>query len=102
MSDAPLIRLIRAEMQRFTGREYQIAFDQFDARSLQELLRFLIDAEYKHYGFVTQDLKQALPERSEPKHALVLIGRQNDEDRTYRRLAPRPAKRAANSLPKAS
>ena len=65
--------------QRFTGREYQIAFDQFDARSLQELLRFLLDAEYEHYGFVTQDLEQALPasphetiERSECKHTLTL------------------------------
>jgi hypothetical protein len=74
MSDAPLIQLIRAEMQRFTGREYQIAFDKFDARSLQELLRFLTDAEYEHYGFVTPDLEQALPpslhenvERSGPK-----------------------------------
>ena len=47
MSDAPLIQLIRAEMQRFTGRQYQIAFDQFDAKSLQELLRFLLDAEYE-------------------------------------------------------
>jgi hypothetical protein len=47
MSDAPLIQLIRAEMQRFTGRQYQIAFNQFDARSLQELLRFLLDAEHE-------------------------------------------------------
>ena len=47
MSDAPLIQLIRAEMQRFTGRQYQIAFDQFDVKSLQELLRFLLDAEYE-------------------------------------------------------
>jgi hypothetical protein len=39
--------LIRAEMQRFTGREYQIAFDQFDAKSLQEMHRFLLDAEYE-------------------------------------------------------
>ena len=46
--DAPLIQLIRAEMQRFTGRQYQIAFDQFDVKSLQELLRFLLDAEYEH------------------------------------------------------
>jgi hypothetical protein len=35
-------------MQRFTGREYEIAFDQFDTKSLQELLRFLLDAEYEH------------------------------------------------------
>jgi hypothetical protein len=48
MSDAPLIQLIRAEMQQFTGRHYQIAFDQFDARSLQELLRFLLEAKYEH------------------------------------------------------
>jgi hypothetical protein len=47
MSDAPLIRLIRAKMHRFTGRENQIAFDQFDAKSLQEMLRFLLDAEYE-------------------------------------------------------
>ena len=47
MPDAPLIQLIRAEMQRFSGRQYQIAFDQFDAKSLQELLRFLLDAEYE-------------------------------------------------------
>jgi hypothetical protein len=47
MSDVALIRLIRAEMQRFTGRQYEIAFDQFDTKSLQELLRFLLDAEYE-------------------------------------------------------
>ena len=47
MPDAPLIRLIRAEMQRFTGRQYEIAFDQFDVKSLQELFRFLLDAEYE-------------------------------------------------------
>ena len=48
MSNAPLIRLVRAEMQRFTGRQYEIAFDQFDTKSLQELLRFLLDAEYEY------------------------------------------------------
>jgi hypothetical protein len=48
MSDAPLIRLIRAEMQRFTAGHYEIAFDQIDTKSLQELLRFLLDAEYEH------------------------------------------------------
>jgi hypothetical protein len=31
-------------MRRFTGRQYEIAFDQFDAKSLRELLRFLLDA----------------------------------------------------------
>lgn len=45
MSEVPLVHLIRAEMQRFSGRQYQIAFDRFDAKSLQELLRFLLDAE---------------------------------------------------------
>jgi hypothetical protein len=34
MPDAPMIQLIRAGMQRFTGREYQIAFDEFNAKSL--------------------------------------------------------------------
>jgi hypothetical protein len=48
MSDAQLTRLICAEMQRFTGRQYEIAFNQLDTRSLQELLRFLLDAEYAH------------------------------------------------------
>jgi hypothetical protein len=43
------------------------------------------------YGFIAQDLEQALPaslrdivERSEPEHGLALIERQNDQDRTYR------------------
>ena len=103
MSDAPLIQLIRAEMQRFTGREYQIAFGQFDARSLQELLRFLIDAEYEHYGFVTQDLaQQAVPastdetiERLEPK-----LGQALSPGFRLRQRAPRPAKQAASGIPK--
>jgi len=65
MSDAPLIQLIRAEMQRFTGRQYQIAFDQFDAKSLQELLRFLLDAEYEHPRFQSLPGAQpAIPRRS--------------------------------------
>ena len=47
--------------------------------------------ETERYGFIAQDLEQALPaslhdtiERSEPEHGLALIERQNDEDRTYR------------------
>jgi hypothetical protein len=62
MSDAPLIQLIRAEMQQFTGRQYQIAFDQFDAKSLQELLRFLLDAEYERPR--SQSLPGAQPGRA--------------------------------------
>jgi len=45
----------------------------------------------ERYGFIAQDLEQALPaplrdtiERSEPEHGLALIERQNDQDRTYR------------------
>jgi hypothetical protein len=105
MSDAPLIQLIRAEMQRFTRREYQIAFGRFDARSLQEMLRFLIDAEYEHYGFVTQDLEQqAVPasphetiERLEPK-----LGQTLSSGFRLRQRAPRPARQAASGLSKAS
>jgi trimeric autotransporter adhesin len=47
--------------------------------------------ETERYGFIAQELEQALPdslrdtiERSEPKHGLALIERQNDKDRTYR------------------
>jgi hypothetical protein len=47
--------------------------------------------ETERYGFIAQDLEQALParlrdtiERSEPEHGLALIERQNDQDRTYR------------------
>ena len=61
MPDAPLIQLIRAEMQRFTGRQYEIAFDQFDTKSLQELLRFLLDAEYEHEVPRSQPLPGAQP-----------------------------------------
>jgi len=53
--------------------------------------RFNNGDETERYGFIAQDLVQALPaslhetiERSEPKHGLALIERQNDEDRTYR------------------
>jgi Mg2+ and Co2+ transporter CorA len=45
----------------------------------------------ERYGFIAQDLEQALPpslhdtiESSEPEHGLALIERQNDKDRTYR------------------
>jgi len=47
--------------------------------------------ETERYGFIAQDLEQALPvslhdtiERSEPEHGLALIERENDKDRTYR------------------
>ena len=47
--------------------------------------------ETERYGFIAQDLEQALPaslhdtiERSEPEHGLALIERQSDKDRTYR------------------
>jgi trimeric autotransporter adhesin len=53
--------------------------------------RFNNGDETERYGFIAQDLEQALPaslhntiERSEPEHGLALIERQHDEDRTYR------------------
>ena len=53
--------------------------------------RFNDGDETERYGFIAQDLEQALPaslhdtiERSEPEHGLALIERQNDQDRTYR------------------
>lgn len=53
--------------------------------------RFDNGDETERYGFIAQDLEQALPaslydtvERSEPEHGLALIERQNDTDRTYR------------------
>jgi hypothetical protein len=53
--------------------------------------RFNNGDETERYGFIAQDLEQALPaslhdtvERSEPEHGLALIERQNDNDRTYR------------------
>ena len=53
--------------------------------------RFSNGDETERYGFIAQDLEQALPaslhdtiERSEPEHGVALIERQNDEDRTYR------------------
>lgn len=53
--------------------------------------RFNNGDETERYGFIAQDLEQALPvslhdiiERSKPEHGLALIERQNDKDRTYR------------------
>lgn len=53
--------------------------------------RFNNGDETERYGFIAQDLEQALPvslhdtiERSEPEHGLALIERENDKDRTYR------------------
>jgi hypothetical protein len=53
--------------------------------------RFENGDETLRYGFVAQDLEQALPaalrdrvERAEPEHGLAMIERQNDEQRTYR------------------
>jgi trimeric autotransporter adhesin len=53
--------------------------------------RFKNGDETERYGFIAQDLEQALPvplhdiiERSEPEHGLALIERQHDKDRTYR------------------
>jgi len=53
--------------------------------------RFNNGDETERYGFIAQDLEQALPaslhdavERSEPGLGLALIERQNDENRTYR------------------
>ena len=53
--------------------------------------RFNDGDETERYGFIAQDLEQALPaplhntiRRSEPEHGLALIERQNDKDRTYR------------------
>jgi trimeric autotransporter adhesin len=53
--------------------------------------RFNNGDETQRYGFVAQDLEQALPvslhdtiERSKPEPGLALIERENDKDRTYR------------------
>jgi hypothetical protein len=53
--------------------------------------RFNNGDETERYGFIAQELEQALPEslhdtieRSEPEHGLALIERQNDKERTYR------------------
>jgi trimeric autotransporter adhesin len=53
--------------------------------------RFENGDETERYGFIAQDLEQALPaslhetiERSEPEHGLALIERQKGQDRTYR------------------
>ena len=53
--------------------------------------RFNNGDETERYGFIAQDLEQALPdslhdaiERSEPEHGLALIERQNDKECTYR------------------
>jgi len=53
--------------------------------------RFNNGDDTERYGFIAQDLEQALPsslhetiERSEPEHGLALIERQTDKDRTYR------------------
>ena len=53
--------------------------------------RFNDGDETERYGFIAQDLEQALPaslqdaiRRSETKHGLALIERQNDKNRTYR------------------
>jgi trimeric autotransporter adhesin len=53
--------------------------------------RFKNGDETQRYGFIAQDLEQALPaalhdtvETSQPEHGLALVERQNDADRTYR------------------
>jgi Chaperone of endosialidase len=55
--------------------------------------RFNNGDETERYGFIAQDLEQALPaslhdsiRRSETERGLALIERQNDKDRTYRRF----------------
>ena len=52
--------------------------------------RFKNGDETQRYGFIAQDLEQALPatlhdtvENSQPEHGLALIDRDNDPDRTY-------------------
>jgi trimeric autotransporter adhesin len=52
--------------------------------------RFRNGDETERYGFIAQDLEQALPaslhdtiEQSKPEHRLALINRENDNDRTY-------------------
>jgi hypothetical protein len=53
--------------------------------------RFNDGDETQRYGFIAQDLEQALPaslrdaiEQSQPEHGLALLERANDKDRTYR------------------
>ncbi len=63
----------------------------FIARLKPVSYRFNDGDETERFGFIAQDIEQALPaslhdtiERSEPEHGLALIERQNDTDRTYR------------------
>jgi len=53
--------------------------------------RFKNGDETERYGFIAQDLEQALPaklqntvENAKPEHGLALVERENDADRTYR------------------
>jgi hypothetical protein len=53
--------------------------------------RFKNGDETERYGFIAQDLEEALPtplkntvETAQPEHGLALLMRQNDKDRTYR------------------
>jgi trimeric autotransporter adhesin len=53
--------------------------------------RFNDGDETRRYGFIAQDVEQALPaslhdtvEKSVPEHGLAMVERGNDKDRTYR------------------
>ena len=63
----------------------------FIARLQPVSYRFNNGDETKRYGFIAQDLEQALPkelratvETAQPEHGVALIERQNDAARTYR------------------
>jgi trimeric autotransporter adhesin len=96
------INTIYAQVTTITGisnRRRKKDIKALDSELGLDFIRKLQPVSYRYnngdkterYGFIAQDLEQALPaslhdtiERSEPEHGLALIERQNDKDRTYR------------------
>ena len=95
------ITAIRAEVQHISGlsdrrRKKDIAAldPELGLAFIEKLrpvsYRFNNGDETERYGFIAQDLEQALPaelqdivEEAKPEHGLALIDRDNDPDRTY-------------------
>ena len=54
-----LVRQLKADIRQITGKDYRIAFDEFDELSIREMARLLIDLKYEHQRAVNNERMKA-------------------------------------------
>ena len=54
-----LVRQLKADIRQITGKDYRIAFDEFDELSIREMARLLIDLKFEHQRAINNERLKA-------------------------------------------